>query len=148
MAFCRWLSGTLGYEIRLPSEQEWEKAARGADGREFPWGEFAPGHANIRRDHGMTTDRTLGLTSAAGIYPQGPRPAGRLDMAGNVWEWCLNRYDKPSETDPGGDDGAWCAAARGTTSPRLARCACRYDDDPDYRDFNLGFRVLCVSPIL
>jgi formylglycine-generating enzyme required for sulfatase activity len=148
MAFCRWLSQMLGYEIRLPSEQEWEKAARGTDGREFPWGEFEPGHANIDETAGHDGPHYLAQTSAAGIYPQGASPWGCHDMAGNVWEWCLSKYDEPGDTNPGVDvrrvvrGGSWNYSRHG------ARCACRYDDDPDYRDFNLGFRVLCVSPIL
>jgi len=147
MAFCRWLSGTLGYEVRLPHEQEWEKAARGADGREFPWGEFESGHANIDETWGGVGTHHLGLTSAVGIYPQAASPCGALDMAGNVWEWCLNRYDKPTETDPGGDDrrvvrgGSWRHDRGG------ARCACRYYVPPGARYHALGFRVLCVSPI-
>ena len=146
MAFCRWLSRALGCEIRLPSEQEWEKAARGADGREFPWGEFAPGHANIDERWGGEGTHYLGFTSAVGIYPQGASPCGALDMAGNVWEWCLNRYDKPMETDPGSDarrvvrGGSWYGGRED------ARCAFRHGNPPGFR-FYLGFRVLCVSPI-
>ncbi|MBL8425746.1 MAG: SUMF1/EgtB/PvdO family nonheme iron enzyme [Candidatus Accumulibacter phosphatis] len=147
MAFCRWLSQTLGYEVRLPQEHEWEKAARGADGREFPWGEFASGHANLDEAVAHAGPHYLGLTSAAGIYPQGVSPFGALDMAGNVWEWCLNRYDKPSETDPGGDDGRVVRGGSWGSAREYARCAFRFGPHPGDRYDYLGFRVLCVSPI-
>jgi formylglycine-generating enzyme required for sulfatase activity len=130
MAFCRWLSQMLGYEVRLPSEQEWEngeqeweKAARGADGREFPWGDFEPGHANIDETSGHDGPHYLAQTSAAGIYPQGASPWGCHDMAGNVWEWCLNKYEKSSDTDPGED--AWRVVRGGSWVGyrHYARCA-------------------------
>lgn len=147
MAFCHWLSRALGCEIRLPSEQEWEKAARGADGREFPWGEFAPGHANIDERWGGEGTHYLGFTSAVGIYPQGASPCGALDMAGNVWEWCLNRYDEPMETDPGSDAGRVVRGGSWDFDRGIARCAFRHHHPPGYRYSLLGFRVLCVSPI-
>ncbi|WP_273703524.1 SUMF1/EgtB/PvdO family nonheme iron enzyme, partial [Candidatus Accumulibacter vicinus] len=130
MAFCRWLSQTLGYEVRLPSEQEWEKAARGADGREYPWGEFVPGHANIDETWGDAGTHHLGRTSAVGVYPQGASPCGALDMAGNVWEWCLNRYDKPSETGPGGTFPRMLRGGSWYDNRDLARCAVRIHSHP------------------
>jgi formylglycine-generating enzyme required for sulfatase activity len=147
MAFCRWLSQMLGYEIRLPSEQEWEKAARGTDGREFPWGEFEPGHANIDETAGHDGPHYLAQTSAAGIYPQGASPWGCHDTAGNVWEWCLKKAGDPSHTDPSGAD--WCVVRGGSWrgDRRDAHCAFRFTIVPSLRDYYLGFRVFCVSPI-
>ena len=147
MAFCRWLSETLGYEIRLPSEQEWERAARGTDGREFPWGEFKPGHANIDETWDGAGPHGLGLTSAVGIYPQGASPFGALDMAGNAWEWCLNRFGKPGETDPGGDARRVVRGGSWLGNYLCARCASCNGYPPGARLNDLGFRVLCVSPI-
>ena len=147
MAFCRWLSQILGYDTRLPSEQEWEKAARGADGREFPWGEFESGHANIDETSGDDGLHYLAQTSAAGIYPQGAFPGGCHDMAGNVWEWCLNKYDEPSDTDPGGYAERVVRGGSWFRGRRSARCASRLFYDPGDRFSYLGFRVLCVSPI-
>lgn len=153
MAFCKWLTaqqraaGNLGKneEIRLPTEQEWERAARGNDGREFPWeGDCQPGKANINEiwEHGKVGPNFLGQTSAVGIYPQGESPCGALDMAGNVWEWCLDKYDEKESADDAPRalrGGSWLIFDVG------ARCAFRYRFNPVIRDLNLGFR-LCCSP--
>jgi hypothetical protein len=80
VAFCRWLSAKLGYAVRLPTEQEWEKAARGTDGREYPYeGEFDAAKGN-------THETGIRQTSAVGIFPDGASPYGVLDMSGNVEE--------------------------------------------------------------
>jgi len=79
MAFCGWLSDKLGQPVTLPTEAQWEKAARGPDGRRYPWGqEITPEHANY--------DETgIGTTTAVGVFPLGASPCGALDMAGNAW---------------------------------------------------------------
>jgi formylglycine-generating enzyme required for sulfatase activity len=147
MAFCRWLSQILGYEVRLPTEQEWEKAARGADGREFPWGDFAPGHANINETWDDEGPHYLAQTSAAGIYPQGASPWGCHDMVGNLWEWCLNKYKKPGDTDPGGDVRRVVRGGSWDNDRLIARCALRFLNAPVNCRYDHGFRVFCVSPI-
>jgi formylglycine-generating enzyme required for sulfatase activity len=152
VAFGRWFTARLracgdladGQEIRLPTEQEWEVAARGTDGREFPWGKFQSGHANIDETSGKAGPHYLQQTSAVGIYPSGASPCGALDMAGNVWEWCLNKYGRPEDTSVGGDDsrgvrgGSWVASRGG------ARCAIRFSNPPDVRNGYLGFRLVCL----
>jgi iron(II)-dependent oxidoreductase len=146
VAYCRWLSETTGQEFRLPSEAEWEKAARGEHGREWPWGnEFDPQKAN-------TEESGLRRTTPVGQYsPEGDSPYGASDMAGNVWEWCSTlERDYPYQPDDSREDlegegprvvrgGSWFDDQRGV------RCAYRHWDDPDDRDLNLGFRVV-VSP--
>lgn len=85
-AYCRWLSETTGHPFRLPSEVEWEKAARGADGRIYPWGDdWALGCCNSR-------EAGIGKPSPVGSYLKGAGPYGNLDMAGNVSEWCATLW--------------------------------------------------------
>src|SRR5690606_20791550 len=75
VAFCRWLTAKLGYEVRLPTESEWEKAARGTDGRIYPYGdEYDVAKANIG-------ETGIGQTSAVGLFPDGASPYGALDMS-------------------------------------------------------------------
>lgn len=93
LAFCRWLSARTSLNISLPTEQQWEKAARDTDGREYPWGaEFESAYCD--------TALSLYETSAVGIYPQGQAASGAIDMTGNVWDWCLNKFDLPSMIEP------------------------------------------------
>lgn len=144
VAFCRWLSKKLGRDVRLPTEWEWEKAARGMDGHSYPWGnEYIPGYANIDETEGKIGPYYLRSTSPVGMYyPQGASPYGVLDLSGNVWEWCLNEYENPSKVEVTGDatrmlrGGSWNSAQDG------ARAAYRNRNYPYSRNDYYGFRVV------
>lgn len=153
MSYCMWLNDEFahelpdGYIFRLPTEAEWEKAARGTDGREYPWGNvFDPTRSNCEKFSQTTTP--VGQFS-----PRGDSPYGSADMAGNVWEWCHSLYKPyPYLASDGREDEAISGSRvfRGGSfaNDRIAvRCASRGDDDPGYLNHNIGFRV-AASPIL
>jgi formylglycine-generating enzyme required for sulfatase activity len=94
VAFCRWLSAKFGTHIRLPTEWEWQQAATGGDlQRAYPWG------GGWDESRCNSTERRLNRTTAVGMYPQGATQQGVMDMAGNVWEWCLNDHEHPERPE-------------------------------------------------
>jgi formylglycine-generating enzyme required for sulfatase activity len=144
-AFCNWLSEKLDSTVELPSEAQWERAARHTDGRIYPWGnELDPGRCNMG-------DTGIGSTSAAGIFPSGAAESGAMDMSGNVLEWCRTEYRKNYEDyeakvrdDLEGESARVLRGGAFGFNRHGVRCAFRYWSGPDYRIVSLGFRV--VSP--
>jgi formylglycine-generating enzyme required for sulfatase activity len=140
MAFCRWMTKQTGYEIRLPTEWEWQQAATGGDPNNcYPWGtDWDPNRVN-------TAESALSRTTAVGMYPQGASLVGAFDMSGNVWEWCYN----PQRIE---ETGKACRSVpvRGGSARRQrihALCTAQYYRDPRGRSDFTGFRLLSYSPI-
>jgi formylglycine-generating enzyme required for sulfatase activity len=142
-AFCDWLSRETGNNIHLPTEAQWEKAARGTDRRKYPWGNTAP-------SCDLTNyDLCLSHTMPVGSYPGGVSPYGAYDMAGNVWEWCSDWYDAGYYSISPGHNPTGPAAGvdrvnRGGAYTSLytqLRCSNRNSALPSKFMNHLGFRI-------
>ena len=141
VAYCRWLSAKLGYAVRLPAEWEWQQAATGGDPeRVYPWpGAWDPDRANTYLSDPLRS-------TAVGMYPQGVSPVGALDMAGNVWEWCLNERDNPGRTELSGEARRVMRGGSWNYMDDEARTAFRGSDVPNYCNYDVGFRLMCAAP--
>jgi formylglycine-generating enzyme required for sulfatase activity len=156
VAYCAWLTEvwrskgkiTEDEVVRLPSEPQFEKAARGTDGRVFPWGdEFDASKCNVG-------ETEINATSAVGIFPAGASPCGVLDMSGNVLEWCATRWQ---EEHPLLQENEWTTDYLGGGADRVvrggswgydlwfARCASRGRSNPFGRLIINGFRIVVAS---
>jgi len=150
--YCEWLTKKMrekgkAFCVTLPTEAQWEKVSRGGDARIYPWGE------NITPDRANYSDTGIGSTSPVGCFPDGATMEGVMDLAGNVYEWCLDYYDeryysKSPSVNPTGPDtgsnrvlrgGSWIVNAGG------CRSADRSHDAPGDGDYFGGFRLV-LSP--
>jgi formylglycine-generating enzyme required for sulfatase activity len=148
-AYCAWLSAQTGESFRLPTEAEWEAAARGRRRRRYAFGEdFDATRCNTFETH-------IRRTTPIGVFPGGETPEGLVDMTGNTWDWTSSLYKPyPYDAADGREESAISSARRvvrgGACSGAQvsARASYRYDGDAAVRDANLGLRVVRSSPRL
>ncbi|MEK7375280.1 MAG: formylglycine-generating enzyme family protein [Thermodesulfobacteriota bacterium] len=154
-AYAAWKSKRDGIEYRLPFEDEWEKAARGTDGRLWPWGNiFDPLKCNTEefwKAKGIAKPGEI-RTMPVGSFPAGRSAFGVLDMAGSVWEWTQSWYDKyPDSTAIDKDFGKNFRVVRGGSwlyTKDRALCARRKKERKETIALDLGFRLVCDVIIL
>jgi formylglycine-generating enzyme required for sulfatase activity len=156
VAFCRWLTNGLKapipavgeslaeaaarrtHQIMLPTEQQWQRAAQGDDGREYPWGnQFDETCCN-------TTASNIGKATVVTEYPCGISPFGVMDMAGNVWEWCLSEWGT-SEVSLTATRARVLRGGSWGNAPHSASTISRYRDLPTYGYDIYGFRIVALA---
>ena len=155
--FCEWLSRLEGRKYRLPTEAEWEYAARGLDGRSYPWGtdldaghyaNFADSRSNFAWRDGRIDDGWA-QSSPVGSYPKGSSPFGIEDLSGNVFEWCFDGFEPYKGKDVQNPRSAGNKQRRiyrgGSWKSRASslRACARHFNSPDYSSNDVGFRVVC-----
>ena len=150
VAYCSWLSEATERAVRLPTEAEWEKAARGGiEGRRYPWGDdIDSSRCNFLEDPSAKNRRG---TKPAGTYP--PNAFGLCDVVGNVWEWVSDWYGTEyygggEMKDPCGPSNGSMRIVRGGSwvndDVTMLRCAYRHKVPPDTYAYSIGFRIVCT----
>jgi formylglycine-generating enzyme required for sulfatase activity len=150
LAYCDWLGDSIGRRARLPTEAEWEKAARGGvEAQRYPWGNaLDQSQANFLPD--APAKRRRG-TRPTGTYA--PNGYGLYDMIGNVWEWVADWYGSEyygsgEGRDPRGPSSGHARIVRGGSwvndEANMLRCAYRHKVPPDTYAYSIGFRVVCT----
>jgi formylglycine-generating enzyme required for sulfatase activity len=146
MAFCRWLGGGSDSPVTLPSEEQWQRAAQGDDGRDYPWGNTLPDQQRCN------WNRQVDQTTPVDRYQQGKSPYGVMDMGGNVWEWTLSDWERGTTTDEERRSILLRGGSWSSDSPLSLQAANRRPDDPNTRldpgyrhHVTVGFR--CVRPL-
>jgi formylglycine-generating enzyme required for sulfatase activity/tRNA A-37 threonylcarbamoyl transferase component Bud32 len=145
--FCKWVSAKTGLRFQLPTEAQWEKAARGTDMRKYCWGNNPPGRGLVN-----FKESQMGRTTPVTQFPGDISPYGVMGMSGNVWEWCRDWYSEDyyknsPAMNPEGPAKGMTRVKRGGSwdaNERGLRCTYRNSSYSAYRDYNLGFR-LCVE---
>jgi formylglycine-generating enzyme len=151
VAYCEWLSSTTERKVRLPTEAEWEKAARaGSEGLRYPWGnDLDASRGNYLTDPSTRSERG---TRPTGTYP--PNAFGLYDVCGNVWEWVADWYSADyyglgEMRDPRGPQVGNMRVVRGGSwvndDMSMLRCAYRHQVPPDTYAYSIGFRIVCSA---
>lgn len=137
MAFSNWLSARTGLKICLATEQQWQRAAQGDDNRLYPWGnDFDPSRCNTRESR-------IRMTTLVMRYGNGVSPYGVFDMAGNVWEWCLNLENgEDNDLDVAGDANRAVHGGSFIGIHQRAQAPFHFYLSPLYYYATIGFRVV------
>ena len=138
-AFANWLTKTMndGYLYRLPTDDEWEAAGTGFEGRKYPWGNNIADKTRCNID-----ESEINRTSPVGLFHNGNTPNGVVDLGGNMWEWMKNKYSNDTNRlDKSLRGGSWF------TVPEAARCSYKIWWEPDIRHDFIGFRCIRILRI-